>query len=281
MSGPLVAFFAHPDDETFTSAGVMAAAVERGIPVTVITATRGEAGGSGIPGLDDAEQLGEVRDRELRDAMRQIGVTDVRWLGYRDSGLEDAAAAAHPLAFTRIPVTEVATSLAAHIRELRPEVLLTFGPEGLYGHPDHLHAHQVALEAVHLAAGPHLQDSDGAEPWQTPYLYFTAFPREDMQKMLERGRFSWLSPEARANLGTPMADITHTVDIAPWAARKRAAIAAHETQTGPGGPLSDIPPDAMETRWRREHFVRVPLPWSAGSATDDLITTLATGSPAN
>lgn len=278
MSGSLVAFFAHPDDETFTSAGVMAAAVERGIPVTVITATRGEAGGSGIPGLDDAERLGEERERELRDAMRQIGVTDVRWLGYRDSGLEDETAAAHPLAFTRIPVADVATILASQIRELRPEVLLAFGPEGLYGHPDHLHAHQVALQAVELAADPHFQDPGGAGPWQTPYLYFTAFPREEMQAMLERGRFAWLSPEARANLGTPAADITHTVDIAPWTERKRAAIAAHQTQTGPGGPLSDIPPDAMETRWRREHFVRVPLPWSLPATTDDLITNLAQGS---
>src|SRR3954447_22743906 len=185
MNGPLLVFFAHPDDETFTSAGVMAAAIERGIQVTVITATRGEAGGSGIPGLDDAEQLGEVRDRELRDAMRQLGVTDVRWLGYRDSGLNDAAAADHPLAFTSIPVTDVAARLASQLRELRPQVLLTFGPEGLYGHPDHLHAHQAALVAIRLAADPHAPDPNGAASWQTPYLYFTAFPREDMQSMLE------------------------------------------------------------------------------------------------
>jgi LmbE family N-acetylglucosaminyl deacetylase len=280
VSGPLVAFFAHPDDETFTSAGVMAAAVERGIPVTAITATRGEAGGSGIPGLDDAEKLGTVRDQELRDAMRQLGVTDVCWLGYRDSGLEDETAAAHPLAFTRIPVAEVAVRLASQLRELRPDVLLTFGPEGLYGHPDHLHAHEVALQAVQLAADPHFDDPRGAGPWQTPYLYFTAFPREEMQAMLERGRFDWLSPEARARIGTPAADITHTVDIAPWTDRKRAAIASHETQTGPGGPLSDIPPDAMETRWRREHFVRVPLPWSTDSAPDDIISILAGASAA-
>ncbi len=189
-------------------------------------------------------------------------------------------AAAHPLAFTRIPVADVAARLATQLRALRPDVLLTFGPEGLYGHPDHLHAHDVALQAVQLAADPRFADPAGAEPWQTPYLYFTAFPREEMQALLERGRFDWLSPEARANIGTPMADITHTVDVAPWTERKRAAIAAHQTQTGPGGPLSDIPADAMETRWRREHFVRVPLPWSAQSAPDDIITNLARGSQA-
>src|SRR4029450_2475339 len=103
------------------------AAVEHGIPVTVITATRGEAGGSGIPGLDDAERLGVVRERELRDAMHQVGVTDVRWLGYRDSGLEDATASDHPLAFVRVPIEDAAARLATLLRWLRPPVMLTFG----------------------------------------------------------------------------------------------------------------------------------------------------------
>ena len=168
----------------------------------------------------------------------------------------------HPLAFVRVPVDDAAARLANALRSQRPQVMLTFGPEGLYGHPDHLHTYHVALRAIQMAADPLYPDPGGAAPWRTPSLYFAAFPREEMQAMLNQGRFDWLSPEARANLGTPLADITHTVDIGPWSDRKRAAIAAHETQTGPGGPLSDIPPDAMETRWRREHFVRVPLPWS-------------------
>ena len=85
----MLTIFAHPDDETFSAAGVMAAAAERGLPVTVISATRGEAGESAIAGLDDPERLGVVRERELREAMRQIGVLDVRLLGHRDSGMAD------------------------------------------------------------------------------------------------------------------------------------------------------------------------------------------------
>jgi N-acetyl-1-D-myo-inositol-2-amino-2-deoxy-alpha-D-glucopyranoside deacetylase len=276
MSGPLLAFFAHPDDETFTAAGVMTAAAERGIPVTVVTATRGEAGGSGIPGLNDPERLGIVRERELREAMRQIGVTDVRWLGYRDSGLEEDTAP-HPLAFVRVPVETAAAELATYIRSLRPQVMLTFGPEGLYGHPDHVHAYRVARRAIEMAADSQYKDSRRTEPWQTPALYFVAFPREEMQAMLAQpgGHFDWLTPEARANLGTPRADITHTVDTSPWATRKRAAIAAHQTQTGAGGPLSDIPVADIEARLRREYFVRVPLPWSSETDTDDIIATLA------
>ena len=113
---PLLAVFAHPDDETFGAAGVMAAAVERGVPVTVISATRGEAGESSIAGLDDPERLGVVRERELREAMRQIGVSDVRLLGYRDSGMAGSPSAEDPQAFIRAPVETVAARLASHIR---------------------------------------------------------------------------------------------------------------------------------------------------------------------
>src|SRR5829696_5713919 len=101
---PLLAIFAHPDDETFGAAGVMAAAVERGVPVTVISATRGEAGESSVAGLDAPEQLGVVREQELREAMRQIGVSDVRLLGYRDSGMAGSPSAEDPQAFIRAPV---------------------------------------------------------------------------------------------------------------------------------------------------------------------------------
>ncbi len=256
---PLLALFAHPDDETFGAAGVMAAAVERGVPVTVISATRGEAGESSIAGLDDPEHLGVVREQELREAMRQIGVSDVRLLGYRDSGMAGSPSAEDPQAFIRAPVETVAARLASHIRSIRPHVILTFGPEGLYGHPDHLHMHHVALRAIELAADPSHQDRGGSEPWQTPVLYFAAFPREEMLALLDRPNspLRSLPAEARANLGTPRSEITHTIDITSWADRKRAAIAAHRTQTAEGGPLAGIPPEVREWQLLQEYYVRV------------------------
>ena len=245
---PLMAVFAHPDDETFGAAGVMAAAVERGVPVTVISATRGEAGESSIPGLDDPERLGVVRERELREAMRQIGVSDVRLLGYRDSGMAGSPSAEHPLAFVRVPVETAAARLVPHIRSVRPHVILTFGPEGLYGHPDHLHMHHIALRAIQVAADPSHKDRGASEPWQTPVLYFAAFPREDMLALLDRPNspLRSLPADARANLGTPRSEITHTIDIKSWADSKRAAIASHRTQTAEGGPLAGIPPEVRE-----------------------------------
>jgi N-acetyl-1-D-myo-inositol-2-amino-2-deoxy-alpha-D-glucopyranoside deacetylase len=275
---PLLTIFAHPDDETFGTAGVMAAAVERGLPVTVISATRGEAGESAVPGLDDPERLGIVRERELHEAMRQIGVSDVRLLGYRDSGMAGSPSAEHPRAFIRVPVESAASTLASHIRSIRPHVILTFGPEGLYGHPDHLHMHHVALRAIQLAADPPHRGRATAEPWQTPVLYFAAFPREDMLAMFDRPNspLSSLSDDARANLGTPRSQITHRISIEPWKASKRAAIASHRTQTAAGGPLAGIPPEVIEWQLSSEDFVRVPLPWSsADDSTNDIIAALA------
>jgi LmbE family N-acetylglucosaminyl deacetylase len=276
---PLLTIFAHPDDETFGTAGVMAAAVERGVPVTVISATRGEAGESAITGLDDPERLGVVRERELREAMRQIGVSDVRLLGYRDSGMAGSPSAEHPQAFIRVPVESAATRLVSHIRSIRPHVILTFGPEGLYGHPDHLHMHHVALRAVQLAADPSHKGRANSEPWQTPSLYFAAFPREDMLAMFDRPNnpLRSLPEDARANLGTPRSEITHRINIEPWQAGKRAAIASHRTQTAEGGPLAGIPPEVIEWQLSSEYFVRAPLPWSSGEedSASDIIAVIA------
>jgi N-acetyl-1-D-myo-inositol-2-amino-2-deoxy-alpha-D-glucopyranoside deacetylase len=268
--GPLLIIFAHPDDETFGAAGVMAAAVERGVPVTVINATRGEAGESAIPGLDEPERLGVVRERELREAMRQIGVSDVRLLGYRDSGMAGSPFAEHPRAFVREPVETAAARLVSHIRSVRPQVIVTFGPEGLYGHPDHLHMHHVALRAIQIAADPSYTGRTTSEPRQAPALYYAAFPREDMLTLLDRPNspLRSLPEDARANLGTPRSQITHRINIEPWQASKRAAIASHRTQTAEGGPLAGIPPEVIESQLSAEYYVRVPLPWS--SPEDDI-----------
>ena len=263
--GPLLAIFAHPDDESFTAAGVMAAAVERGVPVTVISATRGEEGESAIVGLNDPERLGIIRERELGDAMRRIGIGDVRFLGYRDSGMEGSPAAEHPRAFVRVAPETAAAELVTYIREIRPQTIITFGPDGVYGHPDHLHMHEAATLAVQMAADPNHKGRAGAEPWRVASLYFATFPREEMLATFDYpgNPLESLPPEARARIGAPLAEITHAIEVSPWSERKRAAIAAHRTQTAEGGPLSEIPPDFIAMQMRREHFIRAPLPWSA------------------
>ena len=274
--GPLLAFFAHPDDETFCTAGLFAAATERGIPVTVVSATRGEAGESSIPGLSDPASLGAVREEELRDAMRQVGVKDVRFLGYRDSGLGDPESR-DPLAFTRVPVEEAAAMLVSLIRDIRPEVFVTFGRDGMYGHPDHVHAHEIGVQAVKAAGDPSFRSRPALEPWRCQALYFATIPRELMRDLLERPNspLEFLPADARASLGTPRAEISHVIDIGPWAAAKAAAIAAHRTQTGEGGPLAEIPPELRSRQLAREYFVRAPVPWPHTPGSPDIVEMLA------
>lgn len=276
MNGPLLAIFPHPDDETFTAGGLLAAARERGIGVTLVCATRGEAGESAIPGLDHDDVLGEVRERELREAMAKLDVDDVRFLGFRDSGMEGSAEAGHPHAFVRAPICLVASQLADLICEIRPEVIVTFGPEGVYGHPDHLHLHEAAVEAVLIAARTDPATAQGQESWRTPSLYFGTAPREDMLAIFDRPNspLPSLSETARANLGTPRGDITHVLDVRHWDAPKRAAIKAHFTQTGEGGPLGAMPSEALEARIGWEHFVRAELPWGKSEEPQDLLDLL-------
>ena len=181
--------------------------------------------------------------------MRQIGVSDVRLLGYRDSGMAGSPSAEHPLAFVRVPVETAASQARTRTfdRSARTSIL-TFGPEGLYGHPDHLHMHHVALRAIQVAADPSHKGRAASEPWQTPVLYFAAFPREDMLALLDRPNspLRSLPADARANLGTPRS-ANHAHDqYRTVGGSKRAAIASHRTQTAEGGPLAGIPPEVIE-----------------------------------
>ncbi|MDK1476246.1 N-acetyl-1-D-myo-inositol-2-amino-2-deoxy-alpha-D-glucopyranoside deacetylase [Streptomyces sp. 549] len=152
---------AHPDDESINNGVTMARYVAEGAQVTLVTCTRGEEGEVIPPELaglaaDRDDTLGPYRVGELAEAMRQLGVSDHRFLGgagrYRDSGMIGTPPNQRPDCFWRTPVDDAADLLAAVIRETRPQVLVTYDPDGGYGHPDHIQAHRVATRAVELAA---------------------------------------------------------------------------------------------------------------------------------
>ena len=279
--GPLLFVFAHPDDEAFGTAGVIAAATARDVRVVEISATRGEGGKTGDPRLDTAEILGAVREQELRAAMAAVGVHDVRFLDYRDSGMAGTPDNDDPRAFMRAPEADIVAKLVPHIRAVRPETVVTFGPDGIYGHPDHLAIHRAATAAVHAAADPAYAPPVFA-PWRTPAFYYHTTPRERLLAMADRpdGPLRDLPPEQRARLGTPAAEIDTVVDVAEYRELKQRAIAAHRTQTGEGGPLSNLPEERREAMLAREHFVRVPLPWDPPKGPPaDFIAALAAAKP--
>jgi len=279
--GPLLVIFAHPDDEAFGIAGTIAAATARGVRVVEISATRGEGGKTGDPRLDTPEILGAVREQELRAAMALVGVHDVRFLDYRDSGMVGTPDNDDPRAFMRAPEADVVAKLVPHIRAVQPHTIVTFGPDGIYGHPDHLAIHRAATAAVHAAADPAYAPPVFA-PWQTPAFYYHTAPREQLQAMadLPDGPFRDLPAEQRARLGTPAAEIDTVVDVAAHRDLKQRAIAAHRTQTGEGGPLSTMPTERRAAMLAHEHFVRVHLPWDpAEGPPADFIADLAAATP--
>lgn len=286
FGGPFLFSLAHPDDESFSSGGTIAIATSLGVPVTILSATRGERGESAVAGIDTPQTLAAVREEELRRAMAVLGVSDIRLLGYWDSGMDGTEANADPRAFVQAPRDEVVVRLVVQIRGLRPAIVVTFAEDGGYGHPDHIAIHYATVEAVRLAADPDFRPELG-DPWRIDAFYFTATPREVMLEFAERndGPFRHLTPEQRAVLGTPMAEITTRISIGPFVARKAEAILSHKSQVGDPSRF-ELDESGQASHWRmleHEHFVRVRLPWEVETTTlaDPLQALVATDSAEN
>src|SRR5512136_839916 len=176
MSQTLLALFAHPDDEAFGTGGTIAHYATDGTCVTLVCATRGEVGEIAEGTGATPQTLGEVRENELRCAAETMGVREVIFLGYRDSGMAGTPENQHPQAFVNAPAEEVVRQLVEIIRRVRPEVVVTFEPHGGYGHPDHIAIHNYTVAAFHAAADGARYPDLGA-PWQAERLFYTALPR--------------------------------------------------------------------------------------------------------
>lgn len=264
--------FAHPDDETFGSAGTMAWAADNDLRTAYICATRGECGEISEPHLATPDSLGAVRELELRTAMSIVGMAELRILGYRDSGMEDTDQNNDPRALVQQPEEAILTLLVGHIRDLRPATVVTFGPEGIYGHPDHVLTGTLATRAVELSADaqwlPELQDS-----WQADALYYSVAPREQLIAIAEQpdNPVGDISERSRQNLGTPSSEITHWLDVSRWLDRKRAALTAHRTQVDPNAFPVAAPDDENRAMLSYEQYQRRPLPWDPGMRHTDAL----------
>ena len=248
----LLLIHAHPDDEAINNGATMARYVAEGAQVTLLTCTLGEEGEVLVPELallaaDQADQLGGYRIGELTAAMAALGVTDHRWLGgagrYRDSGMMGTPANEHPRAFWNADLEEAAAHAVAVVRELRPQVLVTYDEKGGYGHPDHIQAHRVAMRAVEAAADPGFHPELG-EPWQVAKVYWCAMPRSVVQQgidamkgMGEDSPFVGLGDIEEVPFVVPDESIAAAVDARRYADRKDAALRAYPTQITVDGPF--------------------------------------------
>ena len=273
----LLLVHAHPDDESIGQGATMARYVAEGRGVTLVTCTAGELGEILVPELahlaaDQDDALGEHRRGELADAMAALGVTDHRFLGgfgrYRDSGMkwhEDGHAVAaddiHENAFWRADLTEAADHLVAVIREVKPQVLVTYDPFGGYGHPDHIQAHRVATYAVALAAGPSYRHDLG-EAWDVAKVYWGAMSESRMRDSLRRLResgdtttFEGMDPDGPLPpFVTADDNLAAAVDARDFVDKKMAALAAHATQITTDGPFFALSNNVGAEAWGVEFY---------------------------
>jgi N-acetyl-1-D-myo-inositol-2-amino-2-deoxy-alpha-D-glucopyranoside deacetylase len=243
---------AHPDDETINNGATMARYVAGGASVTLLTCTLGEEGEILVPELeqlaaDQADQLGGYRIWELRAAMAALGVTDIRFLGgpgrYRDSGMMGTPANEHPRAFWNADLAEAVGHAVAVVREVRPQVLVTYDENGGYGHPDHIQAHRVAMSAVDAAADPAYRPDLG-DAWSVSKVYWNAFPRSVLQQGIdalkalgEESFFGGVESADELPFAVPDDVVAAAVDGRAFVAQKDAAMRAHPTQIMVDGPF--------------------------------------------
>jgi len=294
MTKRILLVHAHPDDECIGQGATMAKYVAEGVGVTLVTCTGGEMGEILVPEMahmaaDQDDTLGDQRRIELTNAMAELGVTDFRYLGgfgtYRDSGMkwhEDGHAIAaddvHANAFWHADLTEAATHLVAVIREVRPQVMVTYDEFGGYGHPDHIQAHRVATYAAALAAVPSYR-ADLGEAHDIAKIYWGAMSasrmRAGLRKLREAGdttTFEGMDPDNLPPFVTEDADLAALVDGHAYYQQKRAALKAHATQITDDSPFFALTDDSDSNFWGHEYF-RIAKGATAAPYDDDGLET--------
>ncbi len=251
---------AHPDDETINNGATMAMYAALGASVTLVTCTRGEEGEVLIPELahlaaSATDSLGQHRITELALAMKELGVTDHRFLGegaklYRDSGMMGTEPNNRPDVFWQADLDEAADLLVQVIDEVKPHVLITYDEFGGYGHPDHIQAHRVAMRAAEKSE------------WNIPKIYWNVMPVSVIQEGIDamKGIDSEFWGAERAE-DLPFAkddSFVHAlVDGNAYVEKKMNAMKAHSTQIAVDGPFFALSNNVGLQVWGNEYYTLV------------------------
>jgi LmbE family N-acetylglucosaminyl deacetylase len=248
-----MAVHAHPDDEASSTGGILARYSDEGVRTIVVTCTNGEFGDApgGIkPGEDghDANGVAQLRLAELREAAKHLGVAELEPLGYHDSGMPDWDYKDRPDAFCNVPLEEVAGRIAGLIEHYRPQIVITYDPDSLYEHPDHVHACRAGIAAVEQTGIP-------------AKLYLTAMRRSTWQQVFDALREAgesvpdWqISEDDARRMRESEARITTTIDIRGVLDRKRAALMAHASQMNDSW-FAKLPAHVAESAFGLETFI--------------------------
>ena len=226
--GAILALFAHPDDESFAVGGTLARYAAEGIPISIITATRGERSTLGESGRFSTEALGRLRTRELKRAAAVLGVKEVRILGYPDGGLSE------------LPAGKLESDIAAAIEEIRPSAVLTFDVGGVTGHPDHI----AMAAAATMAFGSAAKAGGAIASPRHARLFYWVLPDSLAASIEAATGTRWVS--------TPDDAVGVIVDTSAFLEVQRRAIACHRSQSNP---LPEALVARLATQRGREFFV--------------------------
>ncbi len=248
----LLAILAHPDDETLGVGGVLARYAAEDVEVHLVTATRGEGGrfrgvkeGPGHPGR---EKLASIREVELRAAASVLGVRSITLLGYGDGRLDEA------------DPREAIGRIADEIRRLRPHVVITFPPDGGYGHPDHIAICQLATAGIVFAAAPPSPgDTSAGTPHAVSKLYYfvSSRPHWDAYQAAFKKLTSMVDGVEREAQPWPDWMITTAIDTRAHWERVQRAVDCHDSQVAAYESLRKLGPEHREALWGRTEFYRV------------------------
>jgi LmbE family N-acetylglucosaminyl deacetylase len=243
----LLGVMAHPDDESLGFGGSLAKYAAEGIETFLVTATRGEAGRFGAAGKGhDPAEVGRVREAELRAAAKVLGVSEVSVLGYPDGAVD------------RVEPAIAIGEIVSHIRRIRPDVVVTFGPEGAYGHPDHVAISQFATAAAVCSADAkyHIDDST---PHRVAKFYYMAWSSEKWAAYQAAFRKLTITVDGVERQATPWPEwaVTTSIDTRDVGRTVWEAVRRHETQMSIYEKLGELSTEQQRTLWGSQEFYRV------------------------
>lgn len=272
----LLAVLAHPDDESFGMGGTLALYAKRGARVDLICATRGEAGEVDEDHLQGYENIAQRREAELLCAAAKLGLNEVIFMGYRDSGMPGSPDNLHPQALFAQPVEQVAGDVAKIIRELKAQVVITFDEIGGYRHPDHISMHNATVKAFEMA-GAETFATPGVEPYKPQKLYFHTMPHTMLRMAVRLMPLFGRNPrQVGKNKDIDLVSIAEVrfpvharIDYRPVAQVRDEASACHESQ-GSGGAMLNRPLQALRrTLLSYETFMRAYPPALPGEPIEN------------
>lgn len=270
----LLTVLAHPDDETFGPGGTLAKYAAQDVAVHLVCATRGEAGSNDLEDLGNCEDPAYRREEELHCAVKTLGISRLHLLGYRDSGMAGTPPNQHPDALIRADPQHIAEQIAQFIRQLRPEVVITFDPYGAYRHPDHIAVHRATLAAVESLPGSQ----------QPAKIYFHTIPYTVLRWGVRLLPLFGVNPEAVGkNKDINLREILHheipvttSIDISSTYDIKERAAQCHSSQlSGPGSSWGRLPEWLVKRLQSTETFHRARPAFDTGERREhDLLAEL-------